>query len=133
MATRADLDREDEGPRALGVILAEFEQGSFHADASRDLMKLNLALHDHAKLRGAASGEMVLTLKLKCDDQDVVTIAATYKVKAPLAPRRSSVFFLSKGGNLSTRNPKQQELPLRDVSAPAQVDVLDKPSTRKDH
>jgi len=129
---KGDLAPEDEGPKAFSNLLAGFEDGQLHSDLSKDLMKLNAQLREHAKLRGKAKGEITLSIKLDADEYEVVTLTTSYKVKAPIPPRRKTTMWLTPGGNLSPANPKQTVLPLRDVSVPAKaVDVPETaPKTR---
>ena len=130
--TKGDLALDDEGAKAFGKLITEWEDGELHSDLSKELLVLNGKLREHAKLRGKAKGELTLTVKLDCDEYGVMGVATSYKVKAPTPPRRKTTMWLTPGGNLSTANPKQVLLPLRDVSVPAKaVDVPETtPKTR---
>ena len=44
-----------------------------------------------------------------------MNIKADVKVKEPTLSRGTSLFFLTPEGNLTRRNPRQQDLPLRPV------------------
>lgn len=126
---KGDLERDDEGAKALGKIITELEDGAFHADSTRELMALNRTLREHAKIRGKAKGEMHITLKFECDEYEVISVNSSFKVKTPVAPRKRSIFWLTPGGNLSPTNPKQIELPIRAVPAPNRAE--DAPAPRR--
>jgi hypothetical protein len=129
---KGDLERDDEGAKAFGRILVELEDGQLHSDVTRELMALSRALREHAKIRGKAKGELALTLKMACDEHEVMTISSTYKTKLPIPPRRQSIMWLTRGGNLSPSNPKQVELPLRAVEAPKVADAPEAQRVRKE-
>ena len=120
-----DLEPADEGARAVATSLLAWEEGEFHASISRELQQLNSKLREHAKLRGKANGEIVLTIKLDCDEYDVVGLTTSYKVKAPIPPRRKTTMWLTPGGNLTAANPKQTLLPLQAVPSPATAEDPD--------
>src|SRR5580693_1538437 len=112
---RGDLAPDDEGPKAFANLLTLFEDGELHADLSGELLALNRKLSEHAKLRGKAKGELVLLVKLDCDEYGVVTVVTSYKIKAPVPPRRKTTMWLTPGSNLSPANPNQVSLPLHEV------------------
>jgi hypothetical protein len=94
-------------------------------------MVLNRTLREHAKIRGKAKGEMHITLKFECDEYEVISVHSSFKVKTPVAPRKRSIFWLTRGGNLSPTNPKQTELPLRAVSAPKPAEDAPAPARKE--
>lgn len=110
---------EDEGTRAFGVLLSQVDDGCFHAEASETLQALTRELAAYAgKYMRDAKGDLTLKLSLKVSPQGTVTLTGDVKKKAPPTPRGATTFWVTKGGNLANENPRQQKLPLRDVSAP---------------
>lgn len=108
----------EDTPRSFGHFLAGLDDEQAHARASRELHKLTKALRDEAVARhGQVKGSLTLTIDLKCDE--VGTVEATYdvKTKEPKPRVSKSIFWLTKSGHLTVENPRQQSLPLREVSA----------------
>lgn len=111
---------DKEGTRSFAVTLQQIGDGSLHAELSETLQKLCGDLSAHAIQFGAdAKGTLTLTLALKASANGVVGVAGDVKTKAPKAPRVGSVFWLTKGNNLTPDNPRQQKLGLREVVGPA--------------
>ena len=122
---RGDLARDDEGARAFSHLILGAEDGQLHADLTKDCHGLLKQLRDHARIRGKAKGELVITVKFDCDDASVISLSTTYKTKAPTPPRRKTTMWLTEGGNLSATNPRQLELGVRGVPAPRTQDHED--------
>ena len=62
------------------------------------------------------AGALTITLNYKPEGAGQITVKAEVKAKEPKLPRGSSLFFLTPEGNLSRRDPRQQEIPLRSVA-----------------
>ncbi len=108
----------DEGSRAFGATLTQIDDGCLHAECTDELHALLKDLDSHAgKYQRDAKGKLTIVLDFKVSPQGTVTVVGDVKKKSPPAPRATSVFWLTKGRNLSGENPRQQKLPLRDVSA----------------
>lgn len=123
----------EEPARGFAVALQQIDDGCFHAELSETLQETLGTLEQHAdKFGGDAKGTITVTLALKVSSNGVVNVAGDVKTKLPKAPRAGSVFWLTKGNNLSPSNPRQQQLPLRVAPAPAApIDVTaPKPPTR---
>ncbi len=113
---KKDEKSSDEGVRDFGVFLTHIDDGTLHEDAGRDLQRLAAKLSDHvAQHGGKAKGTLTLTVNLTALANGTVDVVADVKVKEPKAVRARSVFWLTKGNNLSHENPRQQKLPLREV------------------
>lgn len=54
--------------------------------------------------------------RYKPDGNGQMTIKADVKTKEPALSRGTSLFFLTPEGNLTRRDPRQQDLPLRTVN-----------------
>ena len=61
-------------------------------------------------------GELTIKLAYKPDGNGQMTIKADVKAKEPALSRGTSLFFLTPEGNLTRRDPRQQDLPLRTVN-----------------
>ncbi|MGQ9945976.1 hypothetical protein [Pseudomonas aeruginosa] len=61
------------------------------------------------------AGELTIKLTYKPEGAGQMTIKADVKTKEPVLARGTSLFFLTPEGNLSRRDPRQQELSLRTV------------------
>ncbi|MCY1282779.1 hypothetical protein D9M68_341840 [compost metagenome] len=85
-----------------------------------ELTEVQHALVDAIRLTGKG-GELTIKLAYKPDGSGQMTIKADVKAKEPALARGTSLFFLTPEGNLTRRDPRQQEMPLRSVAdeAPA--------------
>jgi|SRR5690606_22136906 len=111
----------DEGPRSFAVVFQTIADGEAHTEASEEMQGLLKLLQEEARnTNGTASGSMTIKLGLKVDAKGVATIAYSVDVKKPTRKRPGATMWVTKGGNLSPDNPRQQKLPLRDVSAPSE-------------
>jgi len=71
-------------------------------------------LIDAIRLAGKG-GELVIKLTYKPDGRGQMNIKADVKAKEPVLSRGTSLFFLTPEGNLTRRDPRQQDLALRPV------------------
>jgi len=108
---------EDEGTKHFANFVAEVCDGDLNAEVSAELQSLLLQLRD-AQHRdgGKAKGKLTLTLALNYDGK---ALGVSYDVssKRPPKARASGHCWITRGGNFSMKNPRQMELPIRDVSA----------------
>lgn len=112
----ADEVEDREGARGFAVVLQQLDDGCFHAEVSEALRKLNRELSDMANSHGGkVKGTMTLALTLTAQDDGTISIDCDVKTKSPKPRRPRSLFWLTKGDNLTLDNPRQQKLPLRDV------------------
>lgn len=108
---------EDEGPRDFSRILMLLDEGVAHCTLSEELQKLTRAVQTQAKARSKkVAGTLSLTLQLACDETGVVSIAYDVARKDPKPKRSQTLLWITKGGNLTEHNPRQQRLPLREVT-----------------
>lgn len=80
-----------------------------------ELSEAQHSLIDAIRLTGKG-GELTIKLAYKPDGNGQMTIKADVKVKEPALSRGTSLFFLTPEGNLTRRDPRQQDLPLRTVN-----------------
>lgn len=109
----------EEGPRSFALVLQQVADGQCHIDASEELHAL---LAECARVanatRGEAKGELLLKLSfsVEAEPSSLVSVKYSIKTKAPEKKRPAGLFWLTKGKNLSQQNPRQQQLPLREVN-----------------
>ncbi|MGV8860158.1 MAG: hypothetical protein ACOH2O_01320 [Pseudomonas sp.] len=72
-------------------------------------------LIDAIRLAGKG-GDIVIKLSYKPDGRGQMNVKADVKVKEPVLSRGTSLFFLTPEGNLTRRDPRQQDLALRPVA-----------------
>ncbi|MBJ2258298.1 hypothetical protein [Pseudomonas psychrophila] len=80
-----------------------------------ELSEAQHSLIDAIRLTGKG-GELTIKLAYKPDGNGQMTIKADVKAKEPALSRGTSLFFLTPEGNLTRRDPRQQDLPLRTVN-----------------
>jgi hypothetical protein len=113
------MANNDEGVRGFGVTLQQIDDGSLHAHLGEEMQRLARELNDHAlKFGSNAKGTLTLKLNLLASPNGTVCIGGDVVSRGVKTPRVPSVFWLTKGNNLTLDNPKQQRLPLRDVTVP---------------
>ena len=108
--------------KAFSLFLVELNEGSTHAALTGDLGDLLRTV----QATGRAGS---LTIKVKVapatrsnsGSVDKVTITADRKLELPKPEQPSDFFWLTEDGETSRNHPRQQDLPLRDVSATPQT------------
>lgn len=105
-------------PKPFTQFFIEQRQGALHAEMSEKLQALVAAVEEHGK-----SGTLTLTIRVTptATGANTFFIADDVKVKAPEPDRGASLFFSDGEGNLSRSDPRQPELPLRDLPAPEPI------------
>lgn len=104
-------ENEGQNRRTFASWVAEQRQGALHAELSEKLAELTAACMEHRK-------KGVLTLKVTVEPQkDKVTLFVSDDVKLslPEGDRPSALYFADDAGNLSRNDPRQLEIPLREV------------------
>jgi hypothetical protein len=107
----ADQAVEGVQRKPFAAFLQEHRNGGLHGELSEQLAELALAALEHGK-------KGTLTIKFEVApnaDGLTVTITDNLVLKKPEGSRGAGIWFADEHGNLSRRNPMQQELPLRDV------------------
>lgn len=99
-------------------VLGHLEGGVAFDELNDNLTEVVNGVMLHRKV-----GEITLGLKIKPNGERAVSVEAAIKTKAPRAARGVTTFFADQGGNLLRRDPRQQELPLREA-APARPETL---------
>ena len=107
---------KQEGPRSFTRFIEQVADGSAHEELSKALHRLvgvmNLEARSQSKEVG---GELALKIIFRADDTGTFAAAYEVKLKEPAPRRPGSIFFVTRGGNLSLENQRQTRLPLREV------------------
>lgn len=99
--------------KTFTAFLHEQRGGVLHAELTDELAKLVAKVSEHEK-----GGTLTLKITVKPEADGAVKVSDEIAVKAPRPAARPSLFFTDSAGNLSRRNPRQPELPLREVQTP---------------
>lgn len=98
--------------RPFADVLRELGAGSTYDDLTAQLAEVVEAVTQTRKI-----GELSIKLKIKPNGEGSVIIADEIKAKIPEPPRGESIFFVTSGGALVRQDPRQADLPLRQVPA----------------
>ncbi len=97
--------------KPFAAFMQEHRQGGLHSELSDQLAELVLATREQGK-----KGSLTLKLDVAPNaDGMTVTIVDSITLKKPEATRQAGIWYSDEDGNLSRRNPMQQELPIREV------------------
>lgn len=108
-------DEQEVQIKPFGAWLQEQRNGVLHAELSEALAEVSAAVLQHNK---PGKLGLAITVKPAGNAQFTVFVSDEVKVTVPQPDKPTSMFFADDDGNLSRRDPRQAELPLRDVSAP---------------
>lgn len=103
--------------RSFSRLVATQERGDLDNDLSiaiADIVKELEAIY--GEHRGKPKATLSLTFTFT-KDKNGITVQAQTTRKLPQPPRAAQVYFATDKNLLTTRDPSQPELPLRDVSA----------------
>ena len=109
-------------PKHPGVIrpfadfLREHRKGELHDELGERLNELVNAVQDTGK-KGTVT--LVLSVAPAARSDEMVIVSDEIRLKAPEPDRPDAVYFADHEGNLTRHNPRQPELPFREVSGPA--------------
>lgn len=99
--------------KPFGAFLHEHRNAGLHNEAGEALAEVVARVVELQK-----KGSVTLTINVEPakGDENSVIVTDSLKAKVPQAPAPPSRFFSDPHGNLSRRDPRQPELPLRDAS-----------------
>ena len=97
--------------RNFSTLLSSLEDGQLHSELSEAITEVVAAIQDHARDIG---GKPKIDFKM---DSGMIEIISDLKVSKPKPVRSKTMLWATPDNNLTARNPKQHELPLRDVTA----------------
>lgn len=104
--------------RTFSTVLAAIDDGRFHSDLTDKLKALLGDMSNHQQeFGGKVSGIMSINVGFTLEG-GLVDVVAKAEVKTPKRPNARTVMYLTPENNLSASNPKQRNLPFRDVSEP---------------
>lgn len=111
------MSKVEEGPRSFLNFLAELGQGDAQRELSDELHELGKRLANESLARDAkVSGELTLKIKFKAEKNGLVSTGYEIKRKDPSRSTTPGVAWLTPGGNFTSENPRQAELPgLREI------------------
>lgn len=132
MATKEP--KPEEGTRSFARFIEMLDTGQAQLVASEKLHQLAVKMRDEALAQHrSVTGSITLTINLSCDETGTVDAKYNVKSKEPTPRSSKSIFWMTKGGNLTVENPRQQTLGLREVKGDADVRNIDgeKPAVRE--
>lgn len=108
----ADAPDDRATTKPFTQFIAEQRRGALHTELSDQLAELV-----HACLETGKKGKLALTISVAPikDADGTVSITDDVKLTAPKPDAKPSIFFTDEQGNLSRQDPRQVELPLREV------------------
>lgn len=92
-------------------------KGEFHAECSEEKQKLVLECEAAAKAAAprTVKGTMTIVLSFAVDDAGAVVVASDLKVKHPARVRGVARFY-AQSGNLVRNDPRQLDVPFREIA-----------------
>ena len=101
----------------VSQLLAVHEAGDANHEASELYQELIARLNNHVQEHGGKpSGSITITLNFKLDS-GMMEITANVAAKMPKRIRSKNVYYCTPDNKLSKRDPRQLEMPFRDVNA----------------
>lgn len=113
MTSTTEEAPEEPQVKPFAAFLQETAAGRTHDELSQGLHDLIEAVKDTGK-----AGKLQLTISVKPaakNNRDAVNVTDMVVIKAPTGERPESFFFIDTAGNLTRENPRQPQLPLREV------------------
>lgn len=98
--------------RPFADVVRELAGGRIYDDLTTQLGEVVTAVLETGKV-----GDLSLKLSIKSNGEGSVRVLADVKAKVPTATVGETLFFATSGGSLVRNDPRQPELPLREVKA----------------
>lgn len=109
----------DGGMRDFCNWLHDVEDGKLRDDLSDAVAKTLEELHEQAKATSCAKkGGLTLKLEFTVEGNGAVHVHSAMETKTPKPTRQADHFYIAKDGGMTRRNPRQQEMKFKEVSAP---------------
>lgn len=106
--------------KSYARTLAMIDAGEVELQASLALHRLMRQLKHEASARhGSAKGSITLKLDFDVSISGMVEVKPTISTKVPDRKVAKAIAFLDEDANVVMTDPRQQELPIREVPAPA--------------
>lgn len=94
----------------FATVLQQVAKGTVHNELSELLADLTADVYEHQK-----PGTLTIVVKVEpTKGGETLTVSVTPAVKGPRATQ-ASIFFASEDGQLTRHDPRQTEVPLREV------------------
>jgi hypothetical protein len=110
--TTGEITNVDRERTLFSAWLAKQREGALHGELTDELAALAAAVARHEK---PGTLTLKVTIKPGEDGADYLVISDEVSAKPPQPPRSPSLFYADSDGNLSRNNPRQPQLPLREV------------------
>ncbi len=125
--SKAEVDDHVQMQQFL-AFFRQINRGEFLSEMGETLRDTNDKLSSIAARGSKAKGVVTITLAITHEESGLVTVQPDLKVKLPPTVRAKAVFWADADGTLVNKDPRQTELPLREVQrqAPAR-EVIDEP------
>jgi hypothetical protein len=117
-------------PRSFTRFLDNICDGDIEADCAQQLQELITILEEEAEAKGAGKGKLTLSLAISIDARGQVVVGYDVTTKEPKKERAAGICWLDPKGRLVFENPKQQKLPLQEVSRRRHI-ADDEPDARE--
>jgi hypothetical protein len=118
----------------FACLLNELDGGKLRDEASKKFADLMQYLHAYAlDVHGRGKGCITLKLRACVDHTGIVSLDGEVEAKQPKPLRGQDSFYVTKRGGLSRNNPKQVELPLREVKHDPHTGEVREPGARGAH
>ena len=118
-----------EGPKDFSRFLAMVADGVAHQELSSELQRVVGLIREEAEARDEPiTGGIKLTLSITIDPKGHADVSYDIAVKEPKKKRPETLFFVTRGDNLTDEMTKQPGLPVRDVSAAPRANTTDSAS-----
>lgn len=98
--------------RPFADVLRELSGGKVYEDLTTQLGEVVTAVMETGK-----AGEVSVKLSIKSNGEGSVRVLADVKQKVPQPNMGETLFFATSSGSLVRNDPRQPELPLREVKA----------------
>lgn len=113
---------QSEGPRSFATFVTTLAEGEAEQELSYQLHELMKRCQEEAHMRGdKVKGTLTLSVRFIVEPKGFVGIGYDVATKAPKRKTSPGVFYLTRGGNLSLENQRQQKLPLREVGGKSEM------------
>lgn len=112
-------NQKSEGARSITRFIDGLRHGRFAPKASEEFQALLRELSDTAIDESAVvKGKFTIELGLTVNAMGEVQVVGDYKRTSRKPKAASNNYYITKGMNLTTEDPRQTSLPLREVRAP---------------
>lgn len=102
--------------RTFSQFLAEIEDGDFQAELTEALREAVAALSDRVKAQGGKPRAKIKIDIALAHESGTIEVKADFKAELPKPARGRSIFWATPDNALSKSDPRQQRLPLREVT-----------------